>query len=309
VGLIRSLLFALSLLVFVLLAFVANVGYWAIATALDTDRFVATTARVFDDPTVRTALSEQLATGIAEGIAREDGSIPPAALDALGVPPGASRGEVETALAVLLGDLMTQPVFVSIRDDTVRGFHETLLGAMRGSGALAITGGALTLDLDQLVDELDRRLDPDRPGLFGQPIPDGIGVVVLFDAPWLEDVGRIFQALDVAQWALPALAVVCGLLVLLFARHRVQALAWLGVGLVLVGGLSIALVTIGAPAAAIVIGSPGDTVAVLTAMLRDLGDALVRQSALLIGLGVVLLIVGLVGDSLRGRGEPRMDFA
>jgi hypothetical protein len=309
VGLIRSLLFALSLLVFVMLAFLANVGYWAIATALDTDRFVATTGRVFDDPTVRTAVAERLATGIADGMSREDGTIPPAAMDALGLPRGATRGEIETALAVTLGDLMTQPVFVSIRDDTIRELHQALLGAMGGTGALAITGGALTLDLDQLVAELDRRIDPDRPGLFGQPIPEGIGIVVLFEAPWLEDAGRIFRALDVAQWALPVLAVVAGLLVLLFARHRIQALAWLGAGLVVVGGLSIALVTIGAPIAAVGIGSPADTAAVLTAMLRDLGDGLIRQSALVIGLGILLLIVGLVGDSLRGRAEPRMDFA
>jgi hypothetical protein len=309
VGLIRTVLFALSLIVFGLLAFVANIGYWAIATTLDTDRFVATTGRVFDDPTVRTAVAVRLATEIADGIAREDGRIPPAALDALGLQRDATRGELETKLAQTLGDLMTQPVFVSIRDDTIRGLHQALLGAMKGTGALAITGGALTLDLDQLVAELDRRIDPDRPGLFGQPIPEGIGMVVLFEAPWLEDAGRIFRALDVAQWALPALAAVAGLLVLLFARHRVQALAWLGAGLVVVGGLSIALVTIGAPVAAVGIGSPTDTTAVLTAMLRDLGDALVRQSALVIGLGIVLLIVGLVGDSLRGRAEPRMDFA
>jgi hypothetical protein len=309
VGLIRSLLFALSLLLFVVLAFVANVGYWALATALETDRFVATVALVFDDPTVRTALAEDLATSIADGIARVDGSMPPAAMDALGIARGATRGEVETALAVALSDLMSQPVFVSIRDETIRGLHQTLRGALEGSGALAIAGGALTLDLDQLVAELDRLVDPDRPGLFGQPIPEGVGVVVLFEAPWLEDAGRVFHALDVAQWSLPVVAAVAGLLVLLFARHRVQALAWLGAGLVLVGGLSILLVTIGAPVAAIGIGSPADSAAVLAAMLRDLGDGLVRQSALVIGLGILLLIMGLVGDSLRGRQEPRMDFA
>src|SRR5262245_55894923 len=41
-GVIRSLLFALSLIVFVALAFVANIGFWAISTALETDQFVAT---------------------------------------------------------------------------------------------------------------------------------------------------------------------------------------------------------------------------------------------------------------------------
>jgi hypothetical protein len=97
--------------------------------------------------------------------------------------------------------------------------------------------------------------------------------------------------------------------VLLLARHRVHALAWLGAAIVLVGGLSIALVTIGAPVAAIAAGSPTETASVLTAMLRDLGDGLIRQSALVVGLGVLLLVVGLVGDSMRGRSEPRLDFA
>jgi hypothetical protein len=309
VGVIRSLLFALALVVFTVLAFVANVGFWAIASALETDRFVATAGRVFDDPTVQTELAERLATGIADGITREDGTIPPPAMDALGLPRGATRGEIETALAVTLGDVMAQPVFQDIRDDTIRAFHQTLLGAMQGTGALAITGGALTLDLDRLVEELDRRIDPSRPGLFGQPIPEGIGTVVLFRAPWLEDLGRVFRALDVAQWVLPLLAVVAALVVLLLARHRIHALAWLGAALVLVGGLSIALVTIGAPVAAIAAGSPAETASVLTAMLRDLGDGLIRQSAIVVGLGVLLLVVGLVGDSMRARSEPRLDFA
>jgi hypothetical protein len=307
-GLVRSLLFGLAVVLFAVLAFVANIGYWAIGSVLDSDRFVATAGRVFDDPAVRATVASRLADKVVVAITRSDGTVPRPVFVAVGLPIGATTAELETALAGQLGDLMTLPDFQGVRDDAIRALHESLLGTIAGTGSLTIAGGALTLDLNQLVTQLDQRLDPNRPGLFGQPVPADLGTVVLFQASWLDTLARVFHQLDTAQWVLPVLAIVAGLLALLFARHRVHALAWLGGALVLVSGLSLVLVTLGAPVAAVAIGSPGDIDSVVAGILRDLGDGLVRQSVILIGIGVVLLLVGLIGDQTRGRGEPRMRF-
>ena len=45
-SLLRSLLFGLALLLFMVAAFVANVGTWALATFLDSETFAVTTTRI-----------------------------------------------------------------------------------------------------------------------------------------------------------------------------------------------------------------------------------------------------------------------
>jgi hypothetical protein len=188
----------------------------------------------------------------------------------------------------------------------VRDLDATLTGAALGTGAVAIAGDTLVLDLDELVTAIDDLLDPGSPGtLFGEPLPADLGAVEVVRTSALATVTTVARGAELLGWLLPAMAVLVGLLALLLARRRVAALAWLGAMALLVGLLCLAAVGFGQGAvAAAVAEGPGARLAV-EAALDAFTSELQRQSVALALAGVVLLVVGLVGGWLTRPGPEQ----
>jgi len=308
VGLARSVGFGLLIVTFLVMAFVANVGFWALNSVLDTDAFVATADRVAEDPAVRSYLADQIASRAVDLVVAQLGSIPPALRNQLALPAAANRPQVEAALAGAVETALADPRAQGIVDAAVRDVHRAI--TQRGAateGAVSLQGDNIDLDLDRIVAIVDAQVDPDRPGLFGVPIPAGLGTIPILHAGALAAVVRAAELARTMRWLLPAMAVVVALLALLLARHRIAALAWIGVCLLVVGLVCLGAVTVAAPFAAAAV-SPGPARSAIAASVGGFASSLAWQSAVVAGVGFILVCVGaLWGRS--ARNERALSYA
>jgi hypothetical protein len=111
--------------------------------------------------------------------------------------------------------------------------------------------------------------------------------------------------MDALRWLLPALCVLAAVLVLLLARARLHAVAWLGLCLLLVGALCLLAATAAPIAASRLFGTHPDAVASTSATLDGLTASLVTQSAVLAGLGLAMLVVGITAGIVISHGDGR----
>src|SRR3954470_18062929 len=108
-GLVRSLLLAVALLVFLLLALVANIGVWSLSTLVDSEAFAATTARIIGQPEVRGLLADRLAMRLTELVVPEDGRVPAGVRAPLGLGRTATSDDVQGALAAVIDATLARP--------------------------------------------------------------------------------------------------------------------------------------------------------------------------------------------------------
>jgi hypothetical protein len=302
VSLLRSVGFGVMLLLFLAAAFAANLGFWALNSVLDPGAFVSAADRVLEDPAVRGYIGDQVAAQTVDLVVSELGKVPPALSTQLGLPTGANRAQIEAGLSRAVQGVLAQPATQSILDDSLRGLHGALTGT-GGPSAVSVQGDTIVLDLDQVVALVDQQLNPNQPGFFGVPIPANLGSVPLFQSDAVTTVTHAIQAADTFRWLMPVIALACALFVLLFARRRIAALAWLGLCLFIVGLTSIGLVTVAAPIVANAL-SPGIARTAIGAAISDFASSLVFQSAVIAAVGVVLVLVGAFGGALVERRRP-----
>ncbi len=301
-SLLRSIGFGVMLLLFLAAAFAAHLGFWALNSVLDPGAFVSAADRVLEDPTVRGYIGDQIAAQTVDLVVAEIGKVPPALASQLGLPSGANRAQVEAGLSRAVQNVLAQPAAQLILDDSLRGLHAALTGT-GGPSAVSVQGDTIVLDLDQVVALVDQQINPNQPGFFGVPIPANLGSVPLFQSDAITSMTNAMRAADTLRWLMPAAALACALLVLLLARRRIAALAWLGLCLFIVGLTSIGLVTVAAPIVANSL-SPGIARTAIGAAISDFASTLVFQSAVIAGVGAVLVLVGAFGGALVERRRP-----
>ncbi len=174
-----------------------------------------------------------------------------------------------------------------------------------GDGEASGTDAGIVLDMDGLIAALDRQVDPDHEGLLGKQVPADLGTLTLVPPGQLAVVANGLRLLEALRWLLPALCIAAALLVLLLARARLHAMAWLGLCLVLVGALCM-LAASGAPLiASQLLRSRPDALSSMESALDDLTATLMTQSAVLAGLGLALLVVGITAGIVTGRTDER----
>ena len=303
-GLIRSLLVALALACFLVLALVANVGVWSVSTLVDSGAFAATTTRILSQPEVRSLLAQRLATRLTDLLVPAGEPVPAAVRKGLALLPGVTRDMVQQAFANAIHTILADPGMVDIQDSALESLHRTVLAAISGEAGSTADDG-IALDLDAVVKALDQRVDPDHAGFLGQDLPAGLGTLTLVPPSQLTLLARIVQLLEALRWLLPAVCIAVALLVLLLARARLHAIAWLGLCLVMVGALCM-LAASGAPLiAARLLGSHPDALASTEAALDGLTASLLTQSAVVAGLGLAMLVVGITAGIVTGRPDER----
>jgi hypothetical protein len=299
-GTIRSLAFGLLLLVFVATAAAANVGFWALNSVLDTEAFTATADRVVLDPAVRLYLADAIATRAVGLVTGQLGSVPSALKAQLALPTTATPKDVATALSGVVQRALLDRRAQAILDSAVRGLHASITQPGGRAAPLSVASDDVVLDLDQVISLVDQQLVPQQPGLFGVPIPADLGRIPIFHSTGLSVVVRAAELARTARWLLPAIALVAALLVLVVARHRVAALAWIGVSLLIVGLLCFGLVTVAAPFVAGAL-SPGPARSAIASSVTAFASGLASQSAIVALAGLVLVLLGAFG----GRGSAR----
>ncbi len=301
-GVFRSLLLVMSLVAFLVLALVTNISAWSLSTLLDSDTFAATASRIVADPPVRLLLADRLAEQLTSLVAPVADKIPAEVPRALGLPSDATQADVRQALTRALETTLADPVVMVIEQDALEGLHGLVMGII-SSSAEASDPEAVTLDLTGAVSALGHRLDPDSHGFLDHEIPAGLGTVTLVRSNALPIVASFIRVLETIRWLLPVLFALAGVAVLALARGRLHAVAWLGLVLVVVGAACL-MVASGAPAiAARMFGSQPDTVEALEATLEGLTADLVTQSAVLAGVGLAMLVMGITAGIVTGRGD------
>ncbi len=307
-GLIRALLLAVSLVAFLVLSLVANVGLWALSTFLDSDAFAATTARIIEQPQVRSLLAERLAERLTDVLVPPSGRVPVLVRRGLGLTAGASTTDVEEALARAIDAQLADPTMVTVQQDALADLHRAVLAIIADPATGATGHAAITLDLGAVVEALAARLDPGGGGFLGQTLPAGLPTLTLVEADGLASVARVLQILEALRWLLPALCVLSALLVLSLARARLHAVAWLGLCLLLVGAACM-LATSAAPlVAGRLLGAHPDTLSSVESTLDGLTGELLTQSAVLAGLGLAMLVAGVSAGIVTGRGAGRSAY-
>ena len=133
-------------------------------------------------------------------------------------------------------------------------------------------------------------------------MPPGQGSLTLIAVDRLQPLAWAVQLLETIRWLLPTLAVTTAVLVLALARSRLHAVAWLGLVLVLVGTLCLLAASSAPILAGRLLGSRPDTQASAEATIDGLTAGLLTQSAVLAGLGLAMLVVGITAGIVTGRG-------
>ncbi|MDH4171444.1 MAG: hypothetical protein OEW42_17820, partial [Acidimicrobiia bacterium] len=180
----RKLAIALVILASVL-ALVSTLNTWVERQALDTDAWVDATDQLLADDDIRQALSVYLVDELYSAISVEDAVAEalPADFDGLaGLVAGAVRGPATDAVDRLLDTEQARTTWREIN----RLAHSTLLTVIEDDTGevLSSEGGAVTIDFGELVRALGRRIGLSED--IVDRIPEGTGVVVLFESDELE---------------------------------------------------------------------------------------------------------------------------
>lgn len=303
-GFLRSLLFGTALLLFMVLAGIANVGTWALGTFLDSDTFAVTTSRIIAQPEVRGLLAERLAERLTSLVVPTSDAVPRPVRAALLLQQDATVDEVRRAISGVLASVLAEPDIVTVQQAALADLHRSVVALVGSAGDRAGVGeGAITLDLGAVIAAADRRLGGRGAAEFlGMALPPDAGTLTLVAVERLQPLAWAVQLLETVRWLLPSVAVTAAVLALAFARSRLHALAWLGLVLVLVGTICLLAASSAPILAGRLFGSAPDTRASAEATIDGLTAGLLTQSAVLAGLGLAMLVVGITAGIVTGRG-------
>ena len=221
-----------------LLVVVSVVARYVRSELLDTDRYVETVSPLASEPAVQDAVATQVTREIvtrldAEAVAEDALS----RLTELGAP------EVITGLAVPLADQVESFVrdhveqflrsdeFATLWDDANRRAHTAVVGVLTGEtrGAVSVEGGAVTVDVGEVVSRVKDRL-VDRGLDLASNIPDVESSFTLVESEQLENAQRWVRILDRAATLLPFVVIAVAAVAILVAPNRRRALVAVALG-------------------------------------------------------------------------------
>lgn len=288
---------ALALLLVVLTP-VAVAGAWVRAVLLDTNRYVATTGPLIDDPVVRDALAEQVSNQVVDALDVE--SLLDQALESL--PFGGDLlpvdellaplvAEVESLVRTTVTDLVAGDEFAAAWQAANRVGHEQVVGALTGRGsAVTIDGDEISIPASVVVDAMRSALVESGREAVAALVPDVDATFVVYAGDSLPTVQGAVWVLDaVGSWMWVVVLVLGAGVVLLMPRRLVglvtaAAAVVLGVAVLVVVTASVRTAYLAAPQA--LLSGPA------RAVVFDQVTAGLRTAILvvLIAAGVVLVV-------------------
>lgn len=298
----RSLAFGIAVLSTMLLLLAANIGVWAFSRVLDPPTLARSVAGILEEPAVRTYLSGTVADGVASAVL-DQGPLPGPVRRVLDLPARPSHDALSAELARRIDGLLGGDSSDAAVALAATAFSQLVTRALDGSAGTDedLVREGLKVDLTPIGRLVLDRIDP--TGTLGGGIPQGSASIRLLDGGVMALLLPVVRLMDAVRWLLPIACGIAILLELLLARYRVHALAWVGLGCVLAGTVSL-LVASGLPVLVgrSATGDPARANAITTA-LDGVTSSLVTQSAVLAGLGLALVVVGIAGGVVVSRGD------
>lgn len=293
-----------------LLLLAANVGMWTFSGLVDPPAIARSMSAALEDRVLRDRVSRELAGGLAEAIL-EQGPLPGPVRRVLGLPANSGAERLAGALADridgLLADAATGPA-AGLATTALSQVVEALI--RDGAAGDDATRVGLVVDLTPIGRMVLDSIDPS--GELGGGLPPGAGRVRLLDAGVMAVALPALRLADAVLWSLPLACLVGVVLILVLARYRVHALAWVGLCCVVAGTASLLLASGGPVLVPRAAGMEPVQAAALTSLLDDVTAGLVTQSAVLAGLGLALVVAGIAGGVVVSHGEtgrdPRHDW-
>ncbi|HUW04342.1 MAG TPA: hypothetical protein VMW08_18475 [Acidimicrobiales bacterium] len=275
--------------------FVATLTTWLQRQALSTDAWVEATDELLADDEVRAALAVFLVDELYKAVDVENAvaDLLPADFDNLApILASSIRQPATDAVDELLATDQAKQIWSTVSRDA----HELLIAVLGddSSAALSAAGGKVTIDLRQLVEQLAQRV-----GLSGDRIaqlPDGTGVVTLFESDQLEQAQDLVRTVERAATVLTIVVLALFGAAIWFSADRRRTLRNIGVGFALVGFLVLVARIFGIGALA---GSSSTTNGEPASSVLNIGTSLLRQTAFtefVIGLLLIAFAV-LVGPT------------
>lgn len=249
---------ALLLVLTAILAVSAVLARYTRSELLDTDRYVQTVTPLGSDPTVQTALTDQVTDAIVsqldiqsatadalQAIVDNAPRVPPAVVGLAPVIADQAQSFIHRTVASLLSSDEFEALWVQAN----RQAHESLVSVLTGDTRTSVQiddAGTVSISLAPIIDKARARLT-DRGFAFADKIPTIDKSFVLFQSPQLVKAQNATSALDKASTVLPWLTVlVAAGAVWAAPKHsRLRAFALVGVSVVVAMALLAVALSIG----------------------------------------------------------------
>lgn len=297
VSALRSLAFGASVLLTMALLLVANLGVWLFAGVLDQAALTRATAAAIGEPAVRGYVSRQVAAPVARVVLAQ-GALPAPVRSALSLSARPSQTDLANKLAERINSLLAD----GADSPAIALASSVFAGLMRE--ALEdpdLVRDGLVVDLSPIGRLVLESID-ESGALAGVVEPD-IATIRLLDGDVAGALLDLVRLLDALRILLPVGCAVAIALTIVLARYRVHALAWVGLGGVVAGTVSLLIASGGPVLASTSVDMPADRAQAVVAALDTMTSSLVIQSAALAGLGLALVVAGIAGGVVVARDD------
>ena len=249
-GLTRGRRWTIRVLVVVasILCLLSVLSIWVDRLALNTDVYVATSDQMLQDPTVRTALSQYLVDQLYANVdvsAQIEQVLPERAKPLA----GAAAAALQPYAVKGANELLATPAAQKLWETANRNAHERLvLLVTEGNNGrrLSSENGAVTLNLQPLLDALEGRLGEGRLASLLPPPNPNAGQIVILQSDQLNTVQTIVRWLKNVSAFLWIVALALAALAVYLAHGerrwavRLCGFGLIGVGIVLIIGRHVA---------------------------------------------------------------------
>lgn len=283
-----------------LLLLVTNIGMWAFSGLLDPPSLARAATTAVADRDLRARISREVADGVA-GAVLELGPLPGPVRRLLDLPARPSQAALARELATRIDGLLADEATSGAVVLASAALSQVIEGVLEGRSSDDPARDGLDVDLTPLGRLVLDRIDPS--GELAGALPPGAGRIRLADAATMALAMPLVRLLHDLRWMLPIAYLVAVAVMMVLARFRVHALAWVGLCGVVAGTVSLLVASGGPVLLPRAAGLDEAGIAALTRVLDDLTADLVTQSAVLAGLGLALVVAGIAGGVVVSHGD------
>jgi hypothetical protein len=273
-GLLAAILLPLSVL-----------AVWVDQVVTDTDRYVATVARLADDEVVKAAAAKELERETLALVAATGSRL-------------ASTGAARRLVNVVVQRAIDSPTFRATWVQANRTAHEQLIAVLEDRSNVELDDqGRVTIELGTILTTIAQDL-ASRGLLDADQVPDVQASIPVMEADQLAQLRRAYNLLQTLGFWLPVFWAASVLCALLLARRRLAAASKLAIAsLLMLGVLAVGLV-FARDSVTEDLPDPEVAQAVWDVVVASLWRAI---EVIAVVLAVVALVTGLLG---RRRGQP-----
>jgi hypothetical protein len=299
-------LVATILVVATLVGFLAVFAVWVKRQALETTTWTDTSTKLLENKDVQQALGTFLVDALYSNVDVQgelSAALPPRAQPLAGPAAGALRELANRVAIEALGRPKVQQLWAQANAQAHAQFLKLING---GGSALTTSGGAVTLNLGTIVDQLGSQVGVNAAG----KLPPNVAQIQLIRSNELSAAQDGAKALKGLSLILPLIALALYALAVYLARgwRREAVRAW-GLSWIVIGILVLAVRSVAGNA---IVGQLASTESVKPAVsaVWDIGTSLLRDGGVaMIGYGVVIFLGAVLASPLGIARRARRNLA